>query len=40
MKLIFWIGSSREIQKSKDPGNIKLLKHLKEAGVWEIVVDE
>lgn len=32
--------SLREIQKSKDPGNIKPLKHLNESGVSEIVVND
>lgn len=32
--------SLREIQKGRDPGNIKLLKHLKATGIYEIVVDE
>ena len=35
------IGHSlREIQKAKDPGNSKPLKHLGESGILEIVVDE
>ena len=32
--------SLRDIQKGRDPGNTKLLKHLGEPGVSEIVVDE
>lgn len=32
--------SLREIQKGRDPGNIKPLKHLGETGVLEIIVDE
>ncbi len=32
--------SLREIQKGKDPGNAKPLKHLGVSGVSEIVVDE
>jgi phage-related protein len=32
--------SLREIQKGRNPGNIKPLKHLGETGVLEIVVDE
>jgi phage-related protein len=32
--------SLREIQKGRDPGNIKPLKHLGETGILEIVVDE
>lgn len=31
--------SLREVQKAKDPGNIKLLKHLGESGIWEIVTN-
>lgn len=35
------IGHSlREIQKNRDPGNTKPLKHLSEPGISEIVVDE
>lgn len=30
----------REIQKGKDPGNIKPLKHLNESNILEIVVNE
>jgi len=30
----------REIQKGKDPGNIKALKHLGVTGILEIVIDE
>ena len=30
----------REIQKGKDPGNTKLLKHLGESGISEVIVDE
>jgi phage-related protein len=34
------IGHSlREIQKGKDPGNSKMLTHLGESGIWEIVSD-
>src|SRR5574342_17473 len=32
--------SLREVQKGRDPGNTKSLKHLGESGVSEIVVDE
>lgn len=32
--------SLREIQKGRDPGNIKPLKHLGKTGILEIVVDE
>lgn len=32
--------SLREIQKGKDPGNTKPLKHLGESGLSEIIVDE
>lgn len=32
--------SLREIQKGRDPGNIKPLKHLGEAGILEIIVNE
>ncbi len=32
--------SLREIQKGRDPGNTKLLKHLGEPGISEIIVDE
>ena len=32
--------SLREIQKGKDPGNTKPLRHLGESGVSEIIVDE
>jgi phage-related protein len=32
--------SLREIQKGRNPGNIKLLRHLGETGISEIVVDE
>ena len=32
--------SLREIQKGRNPGNIKPLKHLGESGISEIVVDE
>lgn len=30
----------RDIQRGRDPGNTKSLKHLKEPGIREIVVDE
>ena len=30
----------REIQKGRDPGNTKILRHLGESGISEIVVDE
>jgi len=29
--------SLREVQKGKDPGNAKILTHLGESGIWEIV---
>ncbi len=32
--------SLRDIQKNRNPGNIKPLKHLGETGILEIVVDE
>jgi phage-related protein len=32
--------SLREIQKGRDPGNIKPLKHLGETGILEIIVDD
>jgi phage-related protein len=32
--------SLREIQKGRDPGNIKLLKHLSVTGISEIRLDE
>lgn len=32
--------SLRDIQKGRDPGNIKPLRHLGETGILEIVVDE
>ncbi len=32
--------SLREIQKGRDPGNTKVLKHLGETGILEIIVDE
>jgi len=32
--------SLREIQKGRDPGNIKPLKYLGEPGISEIIVDE
>lgn len=32
--------SLREVQKGKDPGNTKPLRHLGESGISEIVVDE
>ncbi len=32
--------SLREIQKGIDPGNTKVLKHLGETGILEIIVDE
>ena len=32
--------SLREIQKGRDPGNIKALKHLGETGILEIIVYE
>lgn len=35
------IGHSlRDIQKGKDPGNIKPLTHLGVSGIWEIVTDD
>jgi phage-related protein len=34
------IGHSlRELQKGKDPGNSKMLTHLGESGIWEIISD-
>jgi len=30
----------RELQKMRDPGNVKPLRHLGESGISEIVVDE
>lgn len=32
--------SLREVQKGKDPGNIKILAHLGESGIWEIVAND
>lgn len=35
------IGHSlREVQKGKDPGNTKLLTHLGESGIFEILTDD
>lgn len=35
------IGHSlREVQKGKDPGNIKILTHLGESGIWEIRLND
>lgn len=39
----FWVKSAevrREIQKGKNPGNTKQLRHLGVSGISEIVVDE